>query len=172
VILPGAQKDLLLVQGEDGWMQMYDARTGKMLVETKTDVTQNNLLSTTFFHQDQYLLLTTKDSQMFVYDTDTLEEVKRYRFTGQEFDRPAFVQEDEKNHRAYLSCDGAAVCVDMRSWETLFEIDNFLYFDEKDGEVYQYDSRYSGDGLLVVTKVPSMEELADRCRQMLEENGG
>ena len=60
----------------------------------------------------------------------------------------------------------------MRSWEPLFMLDNFLYFDAKDAEVYQCDSLYSGKGLVIITKVPDLEEITQMGRQMLEENGG
>ena len=171
-LVPGEEKNLLLVHSIEGRMQMYDVQTGEMIAEKETNVTQSSLLGARFFLQDQYLLLNTKDGQLFVYDARTLTEKMRYLLPEGSYSSPAFVQQDDERRRLYFSCDGKAVCVDMRSWEPLFMLDNFLYFDAKDAEVYQCDSRYSGEGLVIITKVPDLEEMTQMGRQMLEENGG
>lgn len=166
-----AEKKRMAIHDGNGKLQIFSAKEGTLLAETETGITENAMGGLSFFHHGDYLLLHTKDGQMFVYDTNTLERVYRWHINGQAVstNKPAFVMEDEKNARVYLASSGLAVCVDMRSWEEIFTQNHFLYFDKNTGEMYLNDFDFN-KGMIRIVKVPTMEELAEKGRWMMEMN--
>ena len=168
-----AEKKRMAIHDGNGKLQIFSAKEGTLLAETETGITENAMGGLYFFHHGDYLLLHTRDGQMFVYDTNTLERVYRWHINGQAVstNKPAFVMEDEKNARVYLASSGLAMCVDMRSWEEIFTQNNFLYFDKNTGEMYLSDFVYPDNmDRIRIVKVPTLEELVEKGRWMMEMN--
>lgn len=170
----GQVTQLFAVYDVDRCIRVYDWDSADCSCSIKADFAENSVLEIGMIFNDQYVYVATQDGQFAVYSLSSGTAVFRTSFgdfyTGQKFS----VWCDRNNNRLYIGAGMGCVCVDIRSWESIFKFENtdfFAFYSEYQNEVYRIGldhEGYTSRETLEFLHVPTTEELIDKALDTLE----
>lgn len=171
-------KDRLLVFGEsspvfavydsDMSIRIYDWNSAALLHCVYTELPDISVKNIGLLLDDQYVYIYTMDNQFIVYHVGTNEIVFRTVF-NEILSSVFFAWPDHENARLYLRTYSKGMCIDMKTWQQLFSINNdFSFFSAARNEVYvtRYNALTSTYSLTAIP-IPTTSELIGIVRNSL-----
>ncbi|MBQ4073867.1 MAG: TIR domain-containing protein [Clostridia bacterium] len=164
----GEKLPLFAVYDQDKCIRVYDSKTAGLFCTIPVGMHPVSILKTGILLDDQYVYLLTRDGQFMVYQMDTQQLVFRTLFSGSVDARAFSVWPDQQNNRLYIRSGLNGLCVDTRSWEDLFTIKDFKFFDAKQNKVYvcRYDVN-TNQYRLMAFAIPATSQLIDIVQDTL-----
>lgn len=125
-----------------------------------------------FVLDDRYLLITTDENLLKLYDLTTSEEVFSYQGYYYSAYTDYICKADSQNQRVYLYTDengyyDEGLCIDMRSWTLLTQIDEMACFDPGSGILVRSPFIPESGYHFMMGRLPSTEELIAYGREIL-----
>ena len=157
---------------EDSRIRIYDPDAEEPVLTFPMPVPYMAAFYTCISAGDEYFAIVTNDNQVIILDTGSGEvKYREYLLSEQNSDysesgapeagAPSLYV-DEIYQRLYIAFSNATVpqhpgiCIDLRSWQKLSDIEGLLAFCAENGTVLQYQN-----DSLVLRYVPATEELAE-----------
>ena len=169
VIAIAKSKPLMAGMDQAGDLQLLDLKTGNTLGHFSTQLSSGSVLQMQFFHDDTYLAINATGGHLLIYEVATGKQVYRNQLSNlSSYTLQVF--EDLKHGRLYLNCgSGSGLCLDMDTWTTLAQMDNFMYYHADTNRVYLSNS-YGSTSPLSSGQVPDTAELVKLATDVLAEN--
>lgn len=158
--------------GEDARFIVRNYTSGQIVAEVPCMLPVYSIDQISFVLDDRYLLVTTDEDLLKVYDIATGEEV----FSHQGYYYSAYTdyicKSDSQNQRVYLYTDAddyydEGLCIDMRSWTLLTKIGEMAYFDPRSGILVRAPFIPDDGYHFMMGKLPTTEELIAYGREIL-----
>lgn len=160
--------------GEDSRIIIRNYASGQIVTEVPCIFPPHTIDQISFVLDDRYLLVTTDANLLKIYDLSTAEEVFSY---WRQDDSPSIrycCKADLQNQRVYLYTKEnlyhkKGLCIDMRSWTLLTEIDKLAYFDPRSGILVRNQYMPESGYHFMMGKLPSTDELVAYGQEILKQ---
>ena len=170
-IVFGQNSPVFAVYDEDMNIRVYDWNSAEPVHCINAGLPMVSVQKIGMMMDDRYVYVLTEDGRFMIYSIETSEMVFRtifrYAYSAAYFSNWL----DRANERLYLRMDANALCVDMRTWEQLFNAKDFKFYSPAQNEVYV--STLDMDTLAYSLKaipIPSTSELVDIVQNTLHWN--
>ena len=150
--------------GAEETIMIRDYTSGQIVTEIPCVLPKHIIDQVSFVLEDQYLLVTTEDNLIKLYDLTSTEEVFSYHYEYSFSNMNYICRADPQNDRIYLYTDEQAyydigMCIDSRSWTLLTEIDEMAYFDPKSGILFRSPFIPESGYHFIMGRLPATDEL-------------
>lgn len=162
LIAAGEKLPVFAVYDDDRNIRVYDGKTASMAQCIYVGMPLVSMQKIGMLLDDQYVYVLTKDGQLMIYDMESHERVFRKVFEANAQNQAFSVWMDRENSRLYLGVGNQGLCVDFRSWEELFSIQDFRYYSTVRNEVYvcRYELEDNCYRLMAIP-IPTTDQLID-----------
>lgn len=167
----GVTSPIFTVMDSSGVIRTYDIPTGRQTMEIATRLSPNSVSQLKWILNDRYLTIFTEDKLLCIIDGTTAETVYQQSMADYYFWDPPSFAADPKGERLYI-WETEGLCVDTRSWSTLFDIPDIDLYDPVSDRILYIDSILEEDSYIDTLqsyRLPTTEELVEMGRQFLGE---
>ena len=160
--------------GEEGMIIIRNYASGQIVTEVPCNFPPHTIDQISFVLDDRYLLVTTSENLLKLYDLTTAEEVFFYQDDYFSSYTDYICKADPQNQRVYLYTNEDAyydigLCIDMRSWTLLSKIDEMAYFDPTSGILVRSVFMPDDGCHFMMGKLPSTDELVAYGQEILKQ---
>lgn len=166
-----SEHDRFAVYDEDMVIRVYDYAITQPMHCIDTSLAASSVETLGFLPGDEFLYLGTGDGQVILYAAQTGQVVFRVKLGVSTSAADFSLWPDNANSRLYLRVNQTGVCIDTRSWETLYTLDNhvdFLFYSGVTNEVCVAGIINPGEPIqMVFAPAPTTDELVRIAREAL-----
>lgn len=151
----------------DGVVHVCEITTGETICAFPLNLPQNSIQQMKFILDDNYLLVTTQDCQLLIFQIETGEVMYKQQMDSA-ISTENYVYEDAVNQRLYITggCTDTGICLDLTSWTKLGDISGLLFYHARTNSIYCYGYR-DGESRIWAWEVPSTEKLVEMAYEVI-----
>lgn len=166
-----SEQDAFAVYDEDMVIRIYDCARPERVRCINAALSAESVIKICFLPGDEYIYAATEDGQFVLFDVETGGIV--FRTISSAYSASNYATWlDNANSRLYIRMGKTGVCVDTRSWEQLYTLDNFskfLFYSEATNEVcISHMLDITQPHQMVLIQALTTEELVRIARDTLE----
>lgn len=154
----------------NGTITIWGAETENLIQVISTPFPSSSIFFYKMTLDNQYLILTTKDDIVALYDVESGEQVVEFQEYLSHYSKISCL-EDAENNRLYLVGHDFIACLSMVDWTLLTYIDNVIQFDEETKEIDRLVLHSSTQDDVfydhIIFRIPTTEELVELAQEFL-----